>query len=257
MPHVVERLGLCTTATEPELWSPRAAAAEARASGARAWRRERPPRWKARAPQRGGIPTHLNYRKTHSDGDPMQPKINKFIKKKKKGKSELFLNTYPHILSLSHTHTHILTAGPSQRMFLLIHKDSSSLLIVSVLTHIFYFYSREKFSSSPKPHGSEHNPVFRLCFKDNSKNNWYFFNGYCVPDTVLRTSWFCSYFFPRAGIVIIIPLSKWGNQVQSKELAQSFIANMAKQNLIQRSLILSLPYIAYNLYFYTFLLWCS
>ena len=135
-------------------------------------------------------------------------------KKWNKSRLELFLNTYPH--TFTHTHTqNPLTAGPSQRMFLLIHKASSNLLITSSSTQqtwvwvnsrrswragkpgmmqsmgsqsqtwlsdwkicgytYFYFYSREIFFKKKKernffsPLSSEHNPAFRLCFKDNQK----------------------------------------------------------------------------------------
>ena len=95
----------------------------------------------------------------------------------------------------------------------------------SVTTFISTFI-QEKFSLKKKkernffpPLSSEHSPAFRLCFKDNSKNNWYLSDSYSIPDTVLRILWllmFCSNFFTREGIITIIPLSKWGNQVQSK-----------------------------------------
>ena len=75
IPHAAEQLGLCTTAAEPVLWSPRATAAEARAPGAHAPQQERPPR-------RGVAPTCCNWRNpAHSNEDPAQPRMNEWMNK--------------------------------------------------------------------------------------------------------------------------------------------------------------------------------
>ena len=62
----------------------------ARAPRARALQQEKPPQWEARALQWRAAPARRNYRKpVRSNEDPMQPKINKFIKKKKKRYSQI------------------------------------------------------------------------------------------------------------------------------------------------------------------------
>ena len=68
----------------PQLLSPHAATTEAHAPRACAPQQEKPPQWEARAPQWRLAPARYNWRKlAHSNKDPMQPKTNKFIKKKK------------------------------------------------------------------------------------------------------------------------------------------------------------------------------
>ena len=78
IPHAAERLGPCTTATEPALWSSWVTTADAHAPRARVPQWEGPPQWEACAPQLRVAPAGCNWRKpTHSNKDPMQPKINK------------------------------------------------------------------------------------------------------------------------------------------------------------------------------------
>ena len=71
-------LSLRSRVHEPQLMSPRATTTEARAPGACALQQVKPLQREACAPRRGVAPTRCNWRKpTHSNGDPMQPKINK------------------------------------------------------------------------------------------------------------------------------------------------------------------------------------
>ena len=58
--RVPQLLSLHSRACEPQLVSPRAAAAKAHAPGARAPQWERPPQWKACAPRRGVAPACRN-----------------------------------------------------------------------------------------------------------------------------------------------------------------------------------------------------
>ena len=81
-------LSLRSGAHEPQLLSPRATTTAARAPRAHALQQERPPQWEAHVPQRGVAPAQHNQRKpTHSNEDPMQPKLKKTNKQTNKQNS--------------------------------------------------------------------------------------------------------------------------------------------------------------------------
>ena len=102
IPHTAGQLSPCTTITEPELQSPRAAttslhaaATEACASRACALQREKPLQWESHALQWRVAP-HWNRRKpVCSNEDKAQPKINKTFFKNRINLNTLFYNLLP------------------------------------------------------------------------------------------------------------------------------------------------------------------
>ena len=81
-PHVPQLLGLCSRAQEPQLLSPPAATAEARAPGAPAPRQEKPAPRGGRAPQLESSPRSPQQEKgPRSNEGPAQPNINKHMLK--------------------------------------------------------------------------------------------------------------------------------------------------------------------------------
>ena len=83
IPHAVEQLNPCTTTIEPVPKRLGAATTEACAARACALQQEKPPQWDAHTLQLESSPqsTRYNYRKSlSSNEDPVQPKINKYIK---------------------------------------------------------------------------------------------------------------------------------------------------------------------------------
>lgn len=150
------------------------------------------------------------------------------------------------------THAPVLTAGQAKRCVYYSIK-THPVHSLSLWPHIFSTFVQERNFLSPLcSHGSEHNPVFRLWFKDNSKNKWYVFSGYRVPNTALM---FLLLFLPQGRHYyyysvrkMMKPRSKYVTWPESQLVWQ-------RQNLIHMWLFLA--YIGYNLYFYTFLMWCS
>lgn len=103
-----------------------------------------------------------------------------FYLEKKKTKCKMKLSELPqhthtiqvHSLRLTHLYTH-LNSWPKQRMSLVMHEDLCSSLIAFAALVLFFFsmFIQRDIFSLPSSHGSDHNSVFGLCFKDNSKNN--------------------------------------------------------------------------------------
>ena len=93
--RVSQLLSLRSGAREPRLLSPRATTPEVRPRRARVLQRGRQSQWEAHAPQLGVAFACCSWRETaFSNKDPMQPKINKLIKKKKKESLTLELTLF-------------------------------------------------------------------------------------------------------------------------------------------------------------------